>query len=64
MRKIFLAALLLLIYVVWSVKKNYRYVKNLEAVNLLPAMQLTTDFTVMFGTAIGLITRGMYAITH
>jgi cellulose synthase/poly-beta-1,6-N-acetylglucosamine synthase-like glycosyltransferase len=36
-----LAALALIVYVAWSVKKNYRYMQNI-GMNILPSLQLTT----------------------
>lgn len=44
-----------LAYIVWSVWKNYRYVQNPKAMFYLPLFQLTSDFAVIIGTALGFI---------
>jgi glycosyltransferase involved in cell wall biosynthesis len=47
--------LLLGIYLVWSVSKNYKYVLDFRAVLILPALQLVSDFAVMTGSVVGLL---------
>lgn len=47
--------ILLINYIVWSIFKNYYYVKNLKALLWLPLLQFSADFTVIFGTILGLI---------
>lgn len=42
-------------YILWIVKKNFRHVKNIEALFWLPVLQFTSDFAVMFGSAKGII---------
>ena len=42
-------------YVVWSVWKNYRYVKNPKALFYLPLLQFVSDFAVLSGTTLGFI---------
>lgn len=44
------------LYLVWSVKKNYRYVSDWRAVYWLPILQITADMAVLFGTLMGLLT--------
>ena len=44
---------LFVIYVVWSVEKNYKYVQNLQAVYILPLLQFTADAAVISGTIVG-----------
>lgn len=44
-------------YIIWSILKNYRYVRDPRAVFLLPLLQFTADITVMAGTLIGLRAR-------
>ncbi len=44
-------------YIYWSIKKNYKYVKDKEAIKILPLLQFTSDFGVLFGTAFGLLKR-------
>lgn len=47
----------LFFYILWSIKKNYRYVENLKAFFFLPLLQFTSDFAVMFGTGLGFLKR-------
>ncbi len=53
---IFIAACLIC-YVLWSVKKNYQYIKNKSAYYILPAIQLTADGAVIAGTITGVLKR-------
>lgn len=48
------ACILLLIYIYWSIKKNYRYVNKYKALVILPALQFTADIAVMSGTLLGM----------
>jgi len=48
-------AFLVFIYLLWSVKKNYKYVNNLRAFYILPTLQLVSDFAVIVGTSVGLV---------
>lgn len=52
-RAVSLSAILL--YLFWSVGKNYRHVKKLPAVFILPALQIISDLAVMLGTVRGLL---------
>lgn len=45
----------LLLYILWSIKKNYKYVKDIKALLYLPMLQLVSDVCVIIGTAIGFI---------
>ena len=47
--------LLLVLYLAWAVIKNYKYVKNIQAVFMLPVLQITADMAVMSGTIVGII---------
>lgn len=49
----FLMLVLLLLYFVWTVNKNYNYVKDIRAFYTLPQLQLTADIAVMSGTIAG-----------
>ncbi len=51
-------ALLAIPYLIWAIFKNYRYVKDLRAIFWLPVLQLTSDIMVLFGTIVGLLSRG------
>jgi len=46
---------LLVFYVVWSIRKNYKYVNDARAFFYLPLIQFTSDIAVLFGTSIGFI---------
>lgn len=47
----------LVIYIIWSVKKNYKYVGSKEAIKILPLLQLTADVSVLSGTIIGVLKK-------
>lgn len=42
-----------IIYCIWAIVKSYRYVEELQAFYLLPAIQLTSDIAVMLGSLKG-----------
>ena len=44
---------LLIFYLFWSIYKNFKYIKKIQAFYLLPSIQLTTDVAVMIGTIKG-----------
>lgn len=44
-----------LLYIFWSIWKNYRYVKNPKAIYYLPLLQFTSDVAILLGTTLGLI---------
>lgn len=46
---------ILLLYVIWSIWKNYRYVKDRKAFLYLPLIQITSDIAVILGTSIGFL---------
>ncbi|MFH0863676.1 MAG: glycosyltransferase [Candidatus Gottesmanbacteria bacterium] len=47
----------LLLYITWSIIKNYRYIKNLAAFCYLPILQFTADLAVMLGFFYGITRR-------
>ncbi len=49
--------MLFFLYVVWSIIKNYRYVKNRMAIFYLPLLQITSDVAVFFGMTFGFFGR-------
>jgi len=49
--------LLTIPYIVWSITKNYRYVRDLRAVFWLPVLQITSDLCVIFGTIMGALSK-------
>lgn len=44
-------------YCFWAIMKNYRYVKDWQAIFYLPVIQYTADLAVMLGTIRGFIKR-------
>lgn len=42
-------------YLLWAVMKNYKYVKDIRAVVLLPVMQIISDVAVMSGATMGIL---------
>lgn len=46
-----------LLYVLWSIWKNYRYVSSSNALFFLPILQFNSDFAVLLGTTFGFLTR-------
>ncbi|MEK7064714.1 MAG: glycosyltransferase [Patescibacteria group bacterium] len=49
--------LLAIPYLIWSIFKNFKYVKDIRAIYWLPTLQITADIMVMFGTIVGLLSR-------
>jgi glycosyltransferase involved in cell wall biosynthesis len=45
--------ILFVLYLAWSIYKNYKYVKQKKAFYLLPTLQLTSDIAVILGMSIG-----------
>jgi glycosyltransferase involved in cell wall biosynthesis len=43
------------VYVLWSIIKNYKYVKDIRAICLLPLLQITSDVAIILGTISGII---------
>lgn len=43
------------IYLTWAILKNYKYVQHPQAIFWLPVLQITSDFTVLLGTLMGLL---------
>jgi glycosyltransferase involved in cell wall biosynthesis len=46
---------LLILYFIFAIMKNYRYVKDVRAVFWLPVLQLTADISVILGSAMGFL---------
>lgn len=46
--------LFLMLYLLWAIHKNYRYIKNWRAIMYLPLLQIVSDVAVLSGTIIGL----------
>jgi glycosyltransferase involved in cell wall biosynthesis len=47
--------LLLLFYYIWAIWKNYKYIKQWQAIFILPLLQITADWAVLKGTVLGFI---------
>ncbi len=45
----------MMLYLIWAVYKNYRYVKDSKAFVILPVIQITTDVSVMLGSVTGFL---------
>lgn len=50
-----LVILLVMVYMTWSIQKNFRYVRNWKGYIYLPLLQLTSDICVLTGTTLGFI---------
>lgn len=44
-------------YCVWSIGKNYQYVRHWKALYLLPVLQITADSAVMSGMIVGMLKK-------
>lgn len=47
----------LILYIVWAIRKNYRYVSDMKAVVWLPILQFVSDIAVMCGMIVGVIKK-------
>lgn len=47
----------LLIYLIWSIVKNYHYARDFRAFYWLPVLQITCDLSVISGTMIGYMSK-------
>lgn len=45
------------LYLIYSIHKNYRYIQDLQAIFILPTLQVVSDFAVMWGTTKGAFER-------
>lgn len=45
--------LVIFFYIFWSIFKNYKYVKDLRAIFLLPLLQFISDFAIILGSIVG-----------
>ena len=46
--------LILILYILWAINKNYKYVNHLGAFIILPIIQFTADLAVIKGTTLGI----------
>ena len=49
--------ILFLLYLMWAIVKNFKYVKKIKALFILPTLQLIADVAVLFGTLLGIVKR-------
>ena len=54
---VLLIAAAVIVYVIWAIKKNYKYVKRREGMKILLFLQFIADVAVLSGTALGLVKR-------
>jgi len=54
---IFFSILIIMLYIIWSISKNYKYVQNTQAFYLLPMLQFISDGAVITGTFEGFINQ-------
>lgn len=48
-----------ILYTLWTIGKNYKYVEDWHAVFILPILQITADIAVLLGTTIGILEHFM-----
>ena len=48
---------LIVVYLLWAIWKNYRYVKSQQSLLILPVMQIVSDFCVMAGFSRGCLNK-------
>ena len=46
-----------LVYSIWAIWKNYKYVKDVKAIIYLPLFQFTSDLAVLFGSSLGFMQK-------
>lgn len=51
---------LFIFYIVWSIRKNYRYVRDIRAIFWLPILQFTADLAVIVGTSLGFVKANIW----
>lgn len=51
---------ILLLYIVWAILKNYKYVQDREGLVFLPLIQITSDIAVITGSTLGFF-KGLWA---
>ena len=47
-----------IVYLIWSIVKNFRYVHGIKPLFWLPVLQITADFSIIFGSVLGFLSRG------
>ncbi|MEK7518140.1 MAG: glycosyltransferase [Patescibacteria group bacterium] len=54
---LYLIILTIFFYIPWSIKKNYKYVRDVKAIFFLPLLQFVSDLAVIMGTTFGLLKK-------
>ena len=49
--------LLMVLYILWSIGKNYRYVNNYLAIIYFPLIQIVSDASVILGSSLGILQK-------
>ncbi len=52
---------LLCAYALWSVRKNYGYVRSLKAIFLLPTLQVVSDIATLTGMSVGMFQHPVFS---
>ena len=52
---LYIICFILILYLVWAIIKNFKYVNNWGALLILPSLQIVSDAAVITGTILGLI---------
>ena len=47
----------IILYLMWAIQKNYKYVRDKRALVILPLLQITADISVLTGTCMGFFKR-------
>lgn len=50
---------ILVLYIAWAILKNYKYVKDRDAIVFLPLIQFTSDIAIIIGTILGFL-KGLW----
>lgn len=53
----------IILYLIWSIEKNYRYINLPKAFFWLPILQVTSDLAVIGGTVLGLLKKDEKGVT-
>lgn len=54
---ILLFGFLIILYLLWTIRKNYKHVRHSKALIYLPILQLVSDIAVITGMAVGFLSR-------
>jgi len=54
---LYAVCILLVLYILWSIFKNFKYVKDLRGIIYLPLIQFASDLAVIYGSIVGLLVK-------